>query len=33
MYMEMPQGQGPGMQQWSRDLFRPSDVGDACAEG
>ena len=32
MYMEMPQGQGPGMQQWSRDLFRPSDVGDACSE-
>jgi hypothetical protein len=32
MYMEFTQGQGPGMQQWSRDLFRPSDVGDACSE-
>lgn len=33
MYMEMPQGQGPGMQQqWSRDLFRPSNLDDACSE-
>ncbi len=32
MYMEFPQGQGPGMQQWSRDLFRPRDVSDACSE-
>jgi hypothetical protein len=31
MYMEF-QGQGPGMQQWSRELFRPSDVGNACSE-
>jgi hypothetical protein len=32
MYMEMPQGQGPGTQQWSRDLFRPSNLDDACSE-
>lgn len=32
MYMEFPQGQTPGMQQWSRTLFRPTDVNDACAE-
>ena len=32
MYMEMPQGQGPGAQQWSRDLFRPSNLDDACSE-
>jgi hypothetical protein len=32
MYMEMPQGQGPGMQQWNQNLFRPSNVGDACSE-
>lgn len=32
MYMEMPQGQGPGTQQWSRDLFRPRNLDDACSE-
>jgi len=32
MYMEFTQSQTPGMQQWSRDLFRPSDAGNACAE-
>jgi len=32
MYMEFNQGQGPGMQYWSRALFRPSDVNNACTE-
>ncbi|MBV8050151.1 MAG: DUF4412 domain-containing protein [Acidobacteriaceae bacterium] len=32
MYMEFAQGQAPGMQQWNRALFRPSDANDACAE-
>lgn len=33
MYMEMPQGQGPaGQQQWNRDLFRPTNLDDACSE-
>jgi hypothetical protein len=32
MYMEMPQGQGPGGPQWSRDLFRPTNLDDACSE-
>jgi len=32
MYMEFTQGQAPGMQNWKRALFRPSDVNDACAE-
>jgi Domain of unknown function (DUF4412) len=31
MYMEFPQGQGPGSQ-WSRKLFRPSDVENSCVE-
>ena len=31
MYMEFNQGLGPGMQRWSRDLFRPSKVDDACS--
>jgi len=32
MYMEFAQTQAPGMQQWNRQLFRPSDVNDACTE-
>ena len=32
MYMEMPQGQGPGQPQWSRSLFRPNNLDDACSE-
>lgn len=32
MYMEFTQGQEPGMQKWNRDLFRPSDVDNACSE-
>jgi Domain of unknown function (DUF4412) len=32
MYMEIPQGQTPSMWQWSRQLFRPSDVNDVCSE-
>jgi len=32
MYMEMLQGQGPGAQPWSRDMFRPSNLDDACSE-
>lgn len=32
MYMEFGQGQAPEMQRWNRQLFRPSDPGNACAE-
>jgi hypothetical protein len=32
MYMELNQSQTPGMQQWNRELFRPGDASDACAE-
>ncbi|HXY15751.1 MAG TPA: hypothetical protein VEI26_14730 [Terriglobales bacterium] len=32
MYMEFSQGQTPGSQQWSRELFRLSDAGNACDE-
>ncbi len=32
MYMEFTQAQAPGMQQWNRELFRPSDVSNACSE-
>jgi hypothetical protein len=32
MYVEVPQDQTPGAPRWSRQLFRPSDVNNACAE-
>lgn len=32
MYMEFPEEQTPGTHRLSRELFRPSDAGNACAE-
>jgi len=32
MYMEFPEEQTPGAHRWTRELFRPSDPGNACSE-
>jgi Domain of unknown function (DUF4412) len=32
MYVDAPQDRTPGAPRWSRELFRPSDPGNACTE-